>query len=101
MMDAKGVEKLMRKSDLMVRRSLVVLYNQQTSEERQDGATIEQNNAGFNAYDAKLGSKLAQEVLAGRKLSKGDYLRVRFMLRKYASQLARLANSGVKADIEE
>ena len=92
---------LIRTSDLMVRRSLVVLFNQQTLDERVEGATIERNDAGFNAFDASQGSDMARAILKGSNLSPGEYRHARFMLKKYANQLVRLASAGTKANIEE
>ena len=100
-LDKKEVLTLIRTSDLMVRRSLVVLYRQQTFEERQDGSTIERNEAGFNAWDAKHGTQLAEMIVNNHKLGHEQYTYARRILKKYANQLARLANAGAKADIEE
>ena len=101
LLDKKRVKELLNTSDLMVRRSIVVLYKQQTPEERQDGATIERNDAGFNAFDAGHGSALARKVLAGHKLNRAEYESARRILKKYANQLVRLAGAGAKANIEE
>ncbi len=101
LLDKKRVKELLNTSDLMVRRSLVVLYRQQTFEERQDGSTIERNEAGFNAWDAKHGTQLAEMIVNNRKLGHEQYAYARRILKKYANQLVRLANAGAKANIEE
>jgi mannitol-1-phosphate/altronate dehydrogenase len=86
-------------SDEAVRRALVVLYRQQTSEERAEAKTVERNSLGFNTYDAAFGTSLAEKVLRGEKLGKERTEAARKMLMKYASQLTSLHNAGVRANL--
>ncbi len=97
--DIERIKELLASSDEMVRRSLIVLYQQQTTDERMEGATIEKNNVGFNAFDAKFCTHLAQRLIKGGPLSYSEIGTARRMLMKYAKQLAELANAGAKAGI--
>lgn len=88
---------VLEESDEAVRRALIVLYKQQTRDERMADETIERNCAGFNKVDAEFGSELARIALHGGKLSDRQIQAARKMVMKYANQLTRLHNSGVKA----
>jgi hypothetical protein len=66
---------------------LTTLYAAQEPGERLARATVVQNGAGFNAFDAGFGSSLAEQAIAGR-LSAKQVGAARKMLRKYARQIA-------------
>jgi len=91
--------------NVMVERSLLVLYNLQTTHERVVVGTTDRNNIGFNSPDAKFLSRAAvwvqkgitKQIPEGQRLS-GEYRdRIRSRLLKYAGQLAIQANAGTKA----
>jgi len=94
------VKEVIEKYDEGVRRALVMLYKQQTSEERMEGQTIERNNLGFNLHDAPFGTRLAERVLRGDKLLPSEIRAARRMLRKYVKQLTELRNAGVRGVID-
>lgn len=50
---------------LAVTTAIVRVFENQTKEERDNSITIERNNKGFNAIDAKLGTYLALYALNG------------------------------------
>lgn len=79
-------------SDAMVERSLLKLYERQTSDEQEMKTTRWLNGRGFNSKDVKFASGLAKIVEEKRHLSPKQIAAVRKMLWKYSGQLLRIAN---------
>jgi len=94
---ARRMKETLLKSDEAVQRALVVLYKQQTPEERSENRTVERNNSGYNMMDAQFGSKLAKKVLSEKNLSPVEIRLARTMVIKYVKQLTELQNAGVRA----
>jgi hypothetical protein len=103
----ESIASLLAKSDKAVYRGLVVLYQRQTADEKSSENTKHQNGVGFNATDAKFGTSLAKQVLTWQEatqkkypnpLSKGQIDAARRMIRKYAGQLANVANELISAE---
>lgn len=95
--DKDTIRALLESNASAVYRALIVLFNRQTADEQQSEDTKHLNGRGFNARDAKFGTDLAQRCLNPDKryrypLSVNQLAAARRMLRKYAGQLARVAN---------
>lgn len=82
---------LLHLNNRAVERAMIVLYNNQTQDERSAGATKHHNGKGFNSYDAKTGTYYALWVLSGRKLTGFHLERARVMSLKYVGQLVQAA----------
>jgi hypothetical protein len=93
------INELLVESDEMVKRSLVIMYQRQTSDEQAGGFTQESNGVGFNGVDAGFGTSLARQVLERGTLSDKQLQAGRKMLRRYVGQLVDAANSGEKAEV--
>lgn len=92
--DADAVRLL--KAKLMVdndwlRRAIVAIFEQQTSDEQRTEQTREHNNRGFNGVDAELMTSFAKQVLRGSMLSEKQLSIARRKMLKYAGQLLKLA----------
>jgi hypothetical protein len=74
-------------------RAVLALYQRQTDDEKRHKTTISRNGIGFTGCDAKYMSQIAQQLLAGRVLTTQDQYKVRHLLKKYAGQLTRIANT--------
>jgi len=85
-------------SEEMVRRSLLRLYAEQTADEQAVGATTEHNGFGFNGVDAEFMSSVAKFLTDKGYLSPKQVAWTRKKIRKYAGQLATLANSELKLE---
>lgn len=77
--------------DRWLYRGIVAIYERQTADEQQSETTEEHNAMGFNGTDAKFGTSLAKQILAGRSLSIKQAQAARKMMRKYAGQLVKCA----------
>lgn len=70
---------------------LVQLYRAQTDEEQAKSDTIVKNRRGFMSSHAVNGSKLALKVIAGEELSGEEQDKVRGIVCRYGTQLAKFA----------
>jgi hypothetical protein len=90
---------ILNKLDTNVRwleRAILALDARQTDDERSSGATVYDNDKGWNAFDASFGSYLARYIKGsrrpeGERLSGNWIVKARRMVRKYAGQLSRIA----------
>ncbi len=86
------IKNLLEKSDIMVQKSLLKLYEQQTESEKMSETTRINNRVGFNAFDAEILSSFSKQLLTRNFLSKKQIDFTRKKLYKYARQLTALAN---------
>jgi hypothetical protein len=86
------IKDLLERSNKMVHRSIVKIFERQTEDEKSTEATNHNNGVGFNGIDAQLLSSFAKQILAGRTLSDKQLYYARKKIMKYAGQLARIAN---------
>lgn len=89
------IKGLLERSDQMVVKSVVQIFNKQTEYEKQADRTKENNKVGFNGFDAEFGSSIAKKIIAGQKLSDRQMHFSRKMIMKYAGQLTKIANKEI------
>lgn len=77
--------------DRWLYRALTRIYDEQTSDEKQAGITKLDNGVGFNAVDARTLSRIAKQLVVRGWIPAEDREMARARLKKYSSQLARLA----------
>ena len=70
-----------------IERGLVVLYQRQTSEERQTKETISENGVGFNSSDSRYLSYCSEWILKGNHLNDKHLLKCSTKLPKYWKQI--------------
>jgi hypothetical protein len=78
--------------DAWVARGLIALYDRQTADEKATQDTKHDNGVGFNGADARILSSIAQWYKRTGRLSEKQIALVRRKIRKYATQLTRIAN---------
>jgi hypothetical protein len=88
---------LLNESDTAVCRAVLAIYEKQTADEQATASTAENNGIGFNGADAGFGSSLAKQYAERGSLSPRQIACARKMMRKYANQLAEIANAKAKA----
>lgn len=76
-------------------RGLLAIYARQTDDEKNSETAKEDNGIGFNAFDALILTDLVNQVKRTNYLSKRQIALVRQKMKKYAGQLARIANGEV------
>lgn len=73
--------------------ALLALYDRQTTDEKDEGDTRHLNGRGFNGSDAPFMSYCAEYSRKNNSTLSGDFLlKVRLRIKKYAKQLAMVAN---------
>jgi hypothetical protein len=87
------IRSLLEKNEIMVKRSVVEIYNNQTSEEKLTGETKENNGVGFNGVDAYIMSSFARQIIEKNFLSKKQMIIAKKKIKKYARQLTEIANN--------
>lgn len=85
------IKTLLDTNDKAVMRALVAIYRRQTDEEKQSRETRASNGVGFNAFDAKICTELALQVINGRGLSRGQLSLARNKMKRYHRQLIEVA----------
>jgi hypothetical protein len=101
--DAEGAQKkvwtqdeiknLVQTNDTMLYRSLLKLYECQTSTEQYSGSTRERNGKGFNSVDAKFLTSVSEFLKHKGFLTDKQKAATRRKLVKYTGQLTRIANA--------
>jgi len=86
-------------SDEMVKRSLLVLYDYQTTVEQNSQETVENNGVGFNGVDAPFLSSVAEWVMKGNRITPKQMVIVRKKIYKYSTQLAKIANKRLQTNL--
>jgi|WetSurMetagenome_2_1015567.scaffolds.fasta_scaffold241588_2 hypothetical protein len=96
--------KLLTNDEWLVR-GIVAIYNKQTDTERNAETTKVSNGVGFNGPDARLLSIYAKRIQQWYKtpemhgkthpLTLGQFVVARYKMKKYAGQLAKIANKEI------
>lgn len=73
-------------------RGLLAIHNRQTEDEKHSETTKESNGVGFSAFDATILTDLVNQLKRTGYLSRRQIELVRKKMKKYAGQLARIAN---------
>lgn len=89
------IKELIATSDKMVARSVVKLYELQTTSEQAAQETHERNGVGFNGVDAPILSSFAEFYKNRGYLSVKQTALARKKLGKYARQLVSIANGTI------
>ena len=90
-MNLSQVQNLLASSDLAVKNGLLVLLGYQTEDEKAGSYTGHTNGKGFNKFNAKIGTSLANKVKKGRELTSRQLEAARNICLTHARQLAQVA----------
>lgn len=78
---------LLKTNDKALLRAIVLVYDNQTPEEKDKGESIEDNCIGFSKIDAKEMGDIARKIKANKALTKGELAKSRNKMQKYWKQL--------------
>jgi hypothetical protein len=87
MFTKEEIQNNLRSNPKWIHRSLVVLYERQTSDEQQTGQTSVYNNRGFNSSDSRYLTYCSKWVLSGRTLNEKHLQKCGGRLPKYWKQI--------------
>ena len=86
------MKNLIATNDTVLYKSLIVLYNGQTADEKACGETTHNNGIGFNGVDAPILTSFAEFLKTTKFLTAKQKVIARKKLPKYAKQLVTVAN---------
>lgn len=98
MLTKEEVRDLIATNNRAVMKAVLLLYHQQTEEEKYKGCSIEYNNKGFSRYDSAELSAFAVSIEKHNGASIKDINKYRYRLLKYSQQIANIVNN--KRDIQ-
>jgi len=88
---------LLKTNDKALLRAIVLIYDNQTPEEKDKGESIENNCIGFSKIDAKEMGDIARKIKAGKALTKGELAKSRNKMQKYWKQLMIISKKQAEA----
>lgn len=86
------IKSLLDENEMAVKVAIVRIYDRQTDEEKHQKQTIEENGVGFSSCDSFYLSQLALKAKAGKRFTDAEMAIGRNKIKKYAGQLADIAN---------
>lgn len=92
MFTKKDIIDLIDRNDRAVLRGVLAIDDRQTSAERATGETRENNGIGWNSFDARIMGSFAGFIRHRGFLTEKQIVMARKTVRKYAGQLADIAN---------
>lgn len=94
------LKNLIKVNDRALLKSITLIYNNQTNEEKDKGESIEENKIGFSKIDAYEMGKIAIKIKEGKPLTKGELAKSRNKMQKYWKQLMIISKRKMKAEEE-
>lgn len=79
--------KIAKSSESDLEKFLLVMYDNQTTYEKQIKKTIKHNNIGYNSPDAQIMTTITDNLLVKGGLSREEGYKARQVLQKYHSQI--------------
>ena len=72
--------------------AILLLYKQQTNDEKETLSTNHNNNKGFNGGDSFFMSRIAEKIKERLPLNSYEVLKARTRIRKYVNQITKIHN---------
>ena len=83
----KYLRNLVRTNEKALIKSIMIIYNNQTFEEKEAGTSIYENKIGFNRFDSKEMMRIARKIKQGTHLTEYEIAHARIVMPKYWKQL--------------
>lgn len=93
MYNKSDIIQMLENSDTAVQRGLIAIWERQTASEKLSQSTHLNNSIGFNGFDAQILSSFAEQFQTKGWLSAKQMVIARKRMKKYAGQLAEIANA--------
>lgn len=81
------LQNLVKTNDRALYKAIVLIYDNQTEEEKAKEQSVEDNYIGFTKVDAKVLGDIAKKIKAGQQLTAGELAKSRNKMAKYWKQL--------------
>lgn len=92
---------LLKTNDKALLRAIMLIYDNQTAEEKDKGESIEDNCIGFSKIDAKEMGDIARKIKANKALTKEELAKSRNKMQKYWKQLMIISKEQAEAKLIE
>ena len=83
----KYLRNLVRTNEKALIKSIMIIYNNQTFEEKEAGTSIYENKIGFNRFDSKEMMRIARKLKQRVPLTESEIAHARIVMPKYWKQL--------------
>ena len=83
----KYLRNLVRTNEKALLKSIMLIYNNQTFEEKEAGTSIYENKIGFNRFDSKEMMRIARKLKQRVSLTEYEIAHARIVMPKYWKQL--------------
>lgn len=91
---------LMITNEANLKKCILKIYEFQTYDEKRGHITKEENDLGFNKVDAEEMSKIAEKLLRGEELTKGELAKSKNKMLKYWKQIMYVCKDSLKKQKE-
>lgn len=95
------LKRLLKSDDRALARAIVLIYNNQTPEEKQTGKSIEDNQIGFTKWDAKELGTIAKKIKQKQPLTEAELAKSRNKMVKYWRQLMVISKAKMSKKAEQ
>lgn len=95
------LQNLVKTNDKALLRSVLVIYDRQTPDERISGQSTEDNNTGFTKWDAEQLTTIARKIKTKQPLTERELAICRNKMVKYWKQLMEVSKLTVAKRLEE
>ena len=94
------IRKLLLTNEKALCRAIMLIYDNQTKEEKVVGKSVSHNAIGFNRWDSEEMSAIARKLKRGERLLPNEIIHSKLVMPKYWKQLMDIAKDKHKNDIE-
>lgn len=88
--------KTIESNERALKRAIMIVFDNQTVEERMYGKSNKENGKGFNRVDAEIMSKIALKIQRGQELNFNDIIIARRKMPKYWKQIMVRAKANIE-----
>lgn len=92
------LKELVKLNDAALFKAIVLIYNNQTDEEKYREESIEDNFSGFTKIDAYEMGRIAKKIKSGKPLTKGELAKSRNKMQKYWKQLMIISKKKIEIE---
>ena len=97
------LQNLVMTNDRALLRAVVLIYDNQTNEEKVWNKSIDWNGIGFNRWDSSEMSEIAKKIKRKEELKQNEIIHARYVMPKYWKQLMKISkrNMEIKKRFDE
>lgn len=94
------LKKLIKTNEKALLKSILLIYDNQTNDEKEIGKSVEDNKVGFSKWDAEEMSDIAKKLKQNKELSLNEIVHARLVMPKYWKQLMIISKRNMELEKE-